>query len=166
MCSQSRTTPASQTAGVRDTQKPYRDCFCCGHSAPFSKRRECFSWGKKRPLYSSWASNSETPVCMHNANATVGVSPCNSISAILGQHRAYPNRDDNERTRPVPTPFVRTSQPIRPHFVPLDLAHGTYDASLTYISDDVVLFGLPPSPFSQWTPSPFTVDPVEYDCAE
>ena len=25
---------------------------------------------------------------------------------------------------------------------------------------------LPPSPFSQWTPSPFTVDLVEYDCAE
>ena len=103
---------------------------------------------------------------MHNTNATADVSPCNGISAILGQQKVCPDRDDNERTRPVTTPFVRTSQPIRPHFVPLDMAHGAYDASLTKISDDIVLFWLPPSPFSQWTPSPFTVDLVEYDCAD
>ena len=35
-----------------------------------------------------------------------------------------------------------------------------------YISDDVVLFWHPPSAFSQWTLSPFTVDLVEYNCAE
>ena len=90
----------------------------------------------------------------------------NGTSAILGQHKACPNRDDNERTRPATTPSARTSQPISPQFVPLDLAHGAYDALLTYISDDVVPFLLPPSAFSQWTTSPFTVDLVEYNCSE
>ena len=105
---------------------------------------------------------------MHNTNATADEIPCNGIPAILGQHKACPDCDDNERTRPVTTPSVRTSQPIRPHFVPLDMAHGAYDASLTKNSDDIVLFWLPPSPYSQWTPSPSTVDLliVEYDCAE
>ena len=34
------------------------------------------------------------------------------------------------------------------------------------MSDDVVLFWQPPSVFSQWTPSPFTVGLVNYTCAE
>ena len=59
------------------------------------------------------------------------LSPCNDISVIISQNKACPDRDDNGRTRPVTTPSVRTSQPICPHFVPLDMAHGTYDASLT-----------------------------------
>ena len=50
--------------------------------------------------------------------------------------------------------------------MPLELAYDAYDPSLTYISDDVVLFWHPPSAFSQWTPSPFVVDLVEYNCAE
>ena len=37
---------------------------------------------------------------------------------------------------------------------------------LAYISDAVVLFWHPPSVSSQWTLSPFTVDLVEYNCAE
>ena len=68
---------------------------------------------------------------MHNTDATADVSPCNGISAILGQYKACLDRDDNERTRPVTTLSVRASQPIRPHFVPLDMAHGAYDTSLT-----------------------------------
>ena len=84
----------------------------------------------------------------YNTNATADLSPCNGTPAILDKHDAYPDRDDNERTRPVTTPSVPTSQPIRQHFVPLDIAHGIYDASLTYISDDVVLFWQPPSVFS------------------
>ena len=84
----------------------------------------------------------------YNTNATADLSPWNGTPAILDKHDAYPDRDDNERTRPVTTPSVPTSQPIRQHFVPLDIAHGIYDASLTYISDDVVLFWQPPSVFS------------------
>ena len=103
---------------------------------------------------------------MHNINAAADFSPYNGTPAILDKHDACPDRDDNERTRPVTTPSVRTLQPIRQHFVPLDIAHGTYDASLTYISDDVVLFWQPPSVFSQWTSSPFTVGLVNYTCAE
>ena len=34
------------------------------------------------------------------------------------------------------------------------------------MNDDVILFWQPPSVFSQWTLSPFTVDLVEYSCAE
>ena len=98
---------------------------------------------------------------MHNTNATANVSPCKGTSAILGQHKACQDHDNNEWTQPVTISSVRTSQPIRPHLVPLDLAYGAYDVSLTYISGDLVLFRLPPSPFSEWTPSPLTVDLVE-----
>ena len=103
---------------------------------------------------------------MHNTNAPADLSPCNGTSAILGQHGACADRDDNERTRPVTTPSVRILKSFRQQLVPLDIAHGAYDVSLTYLSDDVVLFWQPPSAFSQWIPSPFTVDLVEYNCAE
>ena len=103
---------------------------------------------------------------MHRTNTSAVLSPCNGTSAILGHHGACPDRDDNERTRPVITPSDRTSRPIRQLFTPLPIAPGTYDGLLTYISDDVVIFWQPPSVFSLWVPSPFTVDLVEYNCAE
>ena len=87
----------------------------------------------------------QRPTRVHSINTSADLSPCNGTPAILGQHGAYPNRCDNELTRPVTTPSVRTSQSIRQHFVPFDIANGAYDASLTYISDDVVLFWQPPS---------------------
>ena len=70
------------------------------------------------------------------------------------------------RTRPVTTPSVSPSHDLSPPFVPLEHAYAAYDASLTYASDDVVLFWHPPSAFSQWTLSPLTVDLDEYNCAE
>ena len=88
------------------------------------------------------------------------------ISAIYGPHKANPVRDSNEQTRSVITPSVLTSQPMRPHFVQIELAYCAFYASLAYTSDDVVPFQLPPSPFSQWTPSPFIVDLVGESCAE
>ena len=103
---------------------------------------------------------------MHNTNATADLSACNGTPATLGQHNDCPDRDDTERTRSVTTPSVPLSHDLRPPFVPLEHAYATYDASLTYISDDVVLFWHPPSVFSQWTLSPFTVDLVEYNCAK
>ena len=103
---------------------------------------------------------------MHNTNATADLSTCDGTPAILGQHNDYPDRDDTERTRPDTTPSVPPSHDLRPPFVPLEHAYAAYDASLTYISDDVVLFWHPPSVFSEWTLSPFTVDLVEYNCAE
>ena len=103
---------------------------------------------------------------MHNTNATADLSACDGTSATLGQHSACPDRNDSERTRPVITPSVPLWHDMCPPFVPLELAFATYDASLTYISDDVVLFWHPPSAFSKWTPSPFTVNLVEYSCAE
>ena len=41
-----------------------------------------------------------------------------------------------------------------------------YDPMLTYTNDNVVLFSHPPLPFSKWSPSPFTMDLVEYNCVE
>ena len=125
-----------------------------------------FPEGKEDPPHLPWASRSETSARVHNTSAPADVSSCNGTSAILGQLGACPDRDDSERTRPVTTPFVRTSRPTRQQFTPLPIAPGAYDGSLTYISDDVALFWQPPSAFSQWTPSPFTVDLVEYTCAE
>ena len=166
VCPQSRTTPTPQTAVVRVTQS-YTATLPVAAIPPLSLDAEnAFSEGKQDPLHTSWTRSPETPAHVHNTNATADLSPCNGIPAILDKHDACPDRDDNERTRPVTTPSVPTSQPIRQYFVPLDIAHGTYDASLTYISDDVVLFWQPPLIFSQWTPSPFTVGLVNYTCAE
>ena len=97
----------------------------------FMDAKNAFPGGKEDPPHSSWPSISEIAVWMHNTNATGDVRPCNGISAILSQHKACPDRNGNERTRPVTTPSVRTSQPVCPHFVPLNMAHGTYDALLT-----------------------------------
>ena len=77
---------------------------------------------------------------MHNANATADVSTRNGTSAAFGQHNDCQDRDDTERTRPVTTPSVPPPHDLRPRFVPLEHAYATYDASLTYISDEVVLF--------------------------
>ena len=171
MCPQSRQTPdlgtpAPQLTAVGHTQ----DCAATGTAAVipshFLDAENACLKRKKDPPHSSWASCSEPPAHMHNTNATADLSACNGTSATLGQHNACPDRDDTERTRPVTTPSVPLSHDLRPPFVPLELAYVTYDASLTYISDDVVLFWHPPSAFSQWTPSPFTVDLVEYTCAE
>ncbi|CAB1118696.1 unnamed protein product [Ectocarpus sp. CCAP 1310/34] len=41
-----------------------------------------------------------------------------------------------------------------------------FDATREYVNNIVILFWQPPSIFSQWTPSTFSVDGVEYSCAE
>ena len=46
------------------------------------------------------------------------------------------------------------------------LAPSTFDPSLEYSADKLVLFWQPPSFFSQWSPSSFVVDDVSYSCAE
>ena len=152
VCPQSRPNPTPKTAVVRVTQS-------CTATSPVAvippdslDAENAFSEGKESPLHSSWTRSSETPAQVHNTNTAADLSPCNGTPAILDKHDACPDRDDNEGTRPVTTPSVRTSQPLRQHFVPLDIAHGTYDASLTYISDDVVLFWEPPSVSSNGHP--------------
>ena len=171
VCSQSRQTldlgtPASQLTAVGHTQ----DCAATGTAAVvpphFLDAENTFLNREEDPPHSSWTSCSEPPAPMHNTNVTADLSACNGTPATLDQHNDCPNRDDTERTRPVTTPSVPLLHDLRPPFVPLEHAYATYDASLTYISDDVVLFWHPPSVFSQWTLSPFTVDLVEYNCAE
>ena len=159
-------TPASQLTVVGHTQ----DYAATGTAAVilphFLDAENAFLNRKEDPPHSSWASCSGPSAQMHNTNATADLSACNGTSATLGQHNACPARDTTERTWPVTTPSNPLSYDLHPPFVPLELAYATYDASLTYISDNVVLFWHPPSAFSQWTPSPFTVDLVEYNCAE
>ena len=46
------------------------------------------------------------------------------------------------------------------------LAPSTFDPSVEYSTDKVVLFWQPPPFFSQWSPSLFVVDDVSYFCAE
>ena len=171
VCPQSRQTPdlgtpASQLTAVGHT----RDRAATGPAAViphhFLDAENAFLNREEDSPHSSWTSFSEPPAPMHNTNATADVSTCNGTSATFGQHNDCQDRDDTERTRPVTTPSVPPSHGLRPPFVPLEHAYAPYDASLTYISDDIVLFWHPPSVFSQWTPSPFTVDLVEYNCAE
>ena len=171
VCPQSRQkpdlgTPASQLTAVGHTQ----DCAATGTAAVipphFLDAENAFLNREEDPPHSSWASCSEPPAPKHNTNATADLSACDGTPVTLGQHSDGPGRDDTERTRPVTTPSVPLSYDLRLPFVPLEHAYATYDASLTYISDDVVLFWHPSSVFSQWTLSPFTVDLVEYNCAE
>ena len=108
----------------------------------------------------------ETPVRVPDTNEPAELSPCNGNSAILGQQEACQDRDDHERTRPVTTPSVRPPRATRELFTPLPTAAGLYDGSLTYMNDKVVLSWQPPSVFSQWTLSSFTVNLVEYNCVE
>ena len=171
VCPQSRQTPnlgtpASQLTAVGHTQ----DCAATGTTAVIPHHsldaENAFLNREEGPPHSSWASCSELPALMHNTNATADLSACNGTPAALGQHNDCPDRDDTERTRPVTPPSVPPSHDLRPPFVPLEHAYAAYDASLTYISDDVVLFWHPPSVFSQWTLSPFTVDLAKYNCTE
>ena len=170
VCPQSRQTPdlgtpASQLTAVGHTH----DCAAIETAAVipphFLDAENAFLIRIEDHLHSSWGSCPELPAHKHNTNAAADLSACNGTSATLGQHNACPDRDDTERTRPVTTPSVPLSHDLRPPFVPFEHAYATYDASLTYISDDVALFWHPPSVFSQWTLSPFTVDLVEYNCA-
>ena len=157
MCPQPRPTLTQQTAVVRATQSRTATAPAAAIPHHFLDAENAMSEGKKDTPHSSWTSRSETPARMPDTNAPTGLTPCNGTSAILGQHEACPDRDDNERTRPVTTPSVRSSRATRQRFNPLPTAAGIYDGSLTYMNDDVVLF---------WTLSPFTVDLVEYSCAE
>ena len=153
VCPQSRQTPdpgtpASQLTAVGHTH----DCAATGTAAVipphFLDAENAFLNRKEDAPHTSWASCSEPPAQMHNTNATADLSACNGTSATPGQHNACPDRDNTERTRPATTPSVPLSHDLHTPFVLLELAYATYDASLTYISDDVVLFWHPPSAFS------------------
>ena len=171
VCPQSRQPPdtgtlASQLTAVGHTQ----DCAATRTAAViphhFLDAKNAFLTREEDPTHSLWAGCSEFSARTHNTNAATEMSTRYGTSATLGQHKACPDRDDSERTRPVPIPSVSPSHDLSPPFVPVEHAYAAYDASLTYISDDVVLFWHPSSAFSQWTLSPFTVDLVEYHCAE
>ena len=54
-------------------------------------------------------SNRQPPPGRSKTNATADLSACNGTSAILGQHKACPDRDASERTRSVTTPSVPLS---------------------------------------------------------
>ena len=149
VCPQSRPTFTPQRTVVRVTQGRTATVPVAVIPPRSLDAENAFSEGKQDPLYSSWASSPETPAGVQNKNASADLS--NGIYAVLGQHEACPESDDNERTRPATTPSVRTFQSIHRHFVSLSIALNDYDPSLTCISDDAVLFGQPPSFFFQWT---------------
>ena len=170
-CPQSRQTPdlgtpASQLTAVghkRDRAATEPAAVIPHH---FLDAGNSFLNREEDPPHSLWASCSEPPAPMHNTITTADVSTCNDTPATFGQHNDCQDRDDAERTRPITTPSIPPSHDLRHPFVPLEHAYAAYDASLTYRSDDVVLFWHPLSVFSQWTLSPFTVNLVEYNCAE
>ena len=62
-------------------------------------------------------SNRQPPPRRSKTNATADLSACNSTSAILGQHKARPDRDDSERTRSVTTPSVPLSHDAENAFI-------------------------------------------------
>ena len=62
-------------------------------------------------------SNRQPPPRRSKTNATADLSACNGTSAILGQHKARPDRDDSERTRSVTTPSVPLSHDAENAFI-------------------------------------------------
>ena len=62
-------------------------------------------------------SNQQPPPRRSKTNATADLSACNGTSAILGQHKARPDRDDSERTRSVTTPSVPLSHDAENAFI-------------------------------------------------
>ena len=77
-------------------------------------RKHCTTWQPcktfpKRGDAPCPYSNRQPPPRRSKPNATADLSACNGTSAILGQHKACPDRDDSERTRSVTTPSVPPS---------------------------------------------------------
>ena len=171
VCLQSRTTPDLGTPTLQLTAVGHTQDRAATRTAAVIPHHSldaenAFLNREEDPAHSLWASCSEPPAPRHNTNATADLSASYGISATLGQHKTCPDRDDSKRTWSVTTPPVPLPHDLSPPFVPLEHAYVAYDASITYVSDDVVLFWHPPSAFSQWTRSPFTKDLVEYSCAE
>ena len=108
VCPQSRQTPDLGTPASQLTAVGHRqDCAATGTAAVippyFLDTENAFLNRKEDPPDPSWASCLEPPAQMHNTNAAANLSACNGTSASLGQHNAFPDRDDTERTRPVTT---------------------------------------------------------------
>ena len=137
-------TPASQLTAVGHTQycAATRTAAVIPHH--FLDAEIAFLNREEDPTHSLWAGCSEPSALTHNTNAPADLSACYGTFATLDQHKACPDRDDSERTRSVTTPSVPPSHDLSPSFVPLEHAYAAYDASLTYVSDDVVLFWHPP----------------------
>ena len=100
----------------------------------------------------------------HEAIAVL--STCNGTPTILNQHNARANGNDNERTCPVTTLSVPSSQIMRPFFVPLKLACDAFDTSPTNASDGIFNILATTLAFSHWTQWVSIVELVEYNCSE
>ena len=106
MCPQPRPTLTQHTAAVRATQSRTATAPAAVISRHLLDAENVFSEVKEDPPPSSWASRSETPARVPDTNAPAELSPCNGTSAILGQHEACPDRDDNDgRGLSQPPPF-------------------------------------------------------------
>ena len=85
-------------------------------------RKHCTTWQPckflpKRGDAPCPYSNRQPPPRRSKTNATADLSACNGTSAILGQHKARPDRDDSERTRSVTTPSVPLSHDAENAFI-------------------------------------------------
>ena len=86
----------------------------CPRAMAIRMRKHCTTWQPckifpKRGDATCPYSNRQPPPRRSKTNATADLSACNGTSAILGQHKACPDRDDSERTRSVTTPSVPLS---------------------------------------------------------
>lgn len=65
---------------------------------------------------------------MLNTSVTADLSSWNGVATILGERKAVPDHDDNERTRPFKAYSLPHSQNMRLFSVPLEIAYDTLDA--------------------------------------
>lgn len=96
-------------------------------------------------------------------------SACDSTNTPAWTHLIAPPYHD-ARTRVRARLAARTLRPATPagyRYLPMPRRdHDDFDGSRVIETDTMVLFWQPPAVFGQWTPSPFTVDGVDYGCAE
>ena len=119
-----RVPPISTTTGHWDsglaTDSRWSHARLCRDSTTaviphhFLDAENAFLTREEDPTHSLWAGCSEPSARTHNTNAATELSTRYGNSATLGQHKACPDRDDSERTRPVTTTSVSPSHDLSP----------------------------------------------------
>lgn len=80
-------------------------------------------------------SRMEAPIMDASYQCHCYLSSWNGAASILGRRKAFPDRDDKERTRPCKTYSVSYLQNMRLFTLPFEIAYDTFGVSPTYISD-------------------------------
>ena len=80
--------------------------------------------------------------------------------------RPWQGRGPSPRERETPNCFSGDVLDTPPTSSRATVDTAAFDLTQDYCTRDIVFFWQPPSCFSQWTPSRFTVEDISYSCGE